>query len=202
MYPNQLWKNLGTGTFVDVAVPPGVAYDDIRASKECGKLTGGHTCGVAWGDFNNDGTMDAYICNLSHPRVMPMGDPSMFVVNQRPAADYAFANRTREACFIAVLQNVMYQIILRYGESTMGRVPASRGQRHSGATQAMQAHILEERQRSRCHRQAGNCRAYACKIGLPAEGTWKSLLIAEREIPHRKMVWNVCSSWLAEPDAT
>jgi hypothetical protein len=41
------------------------------------------------------------------------------------------------------------------GESTIGRVPASRGQMQGGATQAMLMTIVEERQRSRCPRQAG-----------------------------------------------
>jgi hypothetical protein len=48
--PNQLFRNEGDGTFVDVAQAAGVA--DWGFSK-----------GVAWGDYDNDGLQDIYVSN-------------------------------------------------------------------------------------------------------------------------------------------
>jgi len=89
LYPNQLWKNLGDGTFLDVAEEVGVAFDDIP-SPYMG-YEGGHTYGEDFGDVDNDGDMDMYITNLAHPRTQPWGDPSMFVINQG-APDYLMVN--------------------------------------------------------------------------------------------------------------
>jgi hypothetical protein len=47
---NQLYKNMGDGTWVDVAVEAGVG--DI-----------GHGRGQAWGDINNDGFLDLFVGN-------------------------------------------------------------------------------------------------------------------------------------------
>ena len=101
MYPNQLWQNQGDGTFKDVAAKVGVDIDDIPApsSSAIRGLTGGHSYGIDFGDVDNDGDMDYYICNLAHPRVQPWGDPSMFVVNSG-APDYRFTNRTTSAGLI------------------------------------------------------------------------------------------------------
>jgi hypothetical protein len=79
MYPNQMWENQGDGTFVDVGEAIGVAYDDIPSQIA---LPGGHTYGGDFGDIDNDGDMDFYMCNLAHPRTQPWGDTSQFFVNQ------------------------------------------------------------------------------------------------------------------------
>ena len=49
-YPSQLFRNLGNGTFVDVAMELGVVND--RFAK-----------GVAWGDYDDDGDLDLYVSN-------------------------------------------------------------------------------------------------------------------------------------------
>jgi hypothetical protein len=48
--PNRLYKNMGNGTFVDVAPKAGVADP-------------GWGTGTAWGDFDRDGHIDFYLCN-------------------------------------------------------------------------------------------------------------------------------------------
>jgi len=97
MYPNFLWENQGDGTFVDVADSKGVAHDDIPGPDAL--LAGGHSYGGDFGDVDNDGDMDVFICNLAHPRVQPWSDPSMFAINEGPP-DYTFTNQTEEYGFI------------------------------------------------------------------------------------------------------
>ena len=49
---NQLYRNRGDGTFVDVAQSAGVA-------------DGGNSYGAAWGDYDGDGDPDLYVANYS-----------------------------------------------------------------------------------------------------------------------------------------
>lgn len=49
--PNQLFRNLGDGTFRDVAA-------------EAGVLDYGNGMGASWADFNNDGLLDLYVSNM------------------------------------------------------------------------------------------------------------------------------------------
>lgn len=93
LYANHLWHNRGDGTFEDVAVAVGVAYDDIPSGYS--QYPGGHTYGGDFGDIDNDGDMDFFMANLAHPRTQPWGDPSMFVVNQG-APDYLMVNQREE----------------------------------------------------------------------------------------------------------
>ncbi len=97
LYDNQLWENQCDGTFVDVALEVGVAHDEIDSGYA--NWPGGHTYGGEWGDFDNDGDWDYYMCNLSHPRTQPWADPSMFVVNQG-APGYTFTNERAARGFI------------------------------------------------------------------------------------------------------
>ncbi len=93
--PNQLWQNAGDGTFTDVGVTLGVAYDDIP---DPGVYEGGHTFGGDMGDFDNDGDMDMYACNLAHPRFQPWSDISkMFVGTGAPG--FGFEDRFAELGF-------------------------------------------------------------------------------------------------------
>ncbi|HVS66200.1 MAG TPA: CRTAC1 family protein [Thermoanaerobaculia bacterium] len=55
-YPNQLFRNNGDGTFVDVARTAGVA------DRGFGK-------GAAWGDYDDDGDPDLYVSNLGANRL-------------------------------------------------------------------------------------------------------------------------------------
>ena len=57
---NRLLQNDGKGNLKDVGVSKGVAGDG-------GSGAWGHTIGSAWGDFDNDGYMDLFVGNFSHP---------------------------------------------------------------------------------------------------------------------------------------
>ncbi len=97
LYDNQLWQNQGDGTFVDVAADLGAAHDDIPSGYS--QYPGGHSYGVDFGDVDNDGDMDAFVTNLSHPRTSPWADPSMFLVSQG-GPGFAFDDLKVEAGFI------------------------------------------------------------------------------------------------------
>ena len=99
LYPNQLWENQGDGTFKEVAEKRGVAFDAIPPSGSSA-LNGGHSYGMDFGDMDNDGDMDLWITNLSHPRTRPWSDPSVFAVNKGAAGGYAFEDKTTAAGFI------------------------------------------------------------------------------------------------------
>jgi hypothetical protein len=92
LYDNQLWQNQSDGTFVDVAEDVGLAHDDIPSGSSL--YPGGHTYGGDWGDIDNDGDMDTFMANLSHPRTQPWADPSMFGINGG-SPDFTFENRRR-----------------------------------------------------------------------------------------------------------
>ncbi len=97
LYDNQLWRNQGDGTFENVAGEVGVDHDDVPS--DYSQYPGGHTYGGDFGDIDNDGDMDMYMCNLAHPRTMPWSDPSMFVVNGGEP-DFVFDNLKSEYGFI------------------------------------------------------------------------------------------------------
>ncbi|MEM8962910.1 MAG: CRTAC1 family protein [Acidobacteriota bacterium] len=63
-YPSQLFRNLGDGTFSEVARTAGVANR-------------GFTKGVAWGDIDNDGDDDLYLSNLG-PNALYRNDGGTF----------------------------------------------------------------------------------------------------------------------------
>ncbi|MEN6545418.1 MAG: CRTAC1 family protein [Armatimonadia bacterium] len=70
LQPNLLWRNDGEGGLAEVAVASGVAgnlkesltYLGGREYPLCG-----HTIGSAWGDLDNDGHLDLFVGNFSHP---------------------------------------------------------------------------------------------------------------------------------------
>ena len=53
----MLYRNLGDGTFVDVAGVAGVAHR-------------GQSLSAAWGDFDADADADLYVCNFTEPNVL------------------------------------------------------------------------------------------------------------------------------------
>jgi tetratricopeptide (TPR) repeat protein len=77
-HPNMLWRNLGNGTFVDVAESAGVRGQ-------------GRSLGAAWADFDEDGWPDLYVANDVSDNVLyrNLGDGSFADVSHRAAvADY------------------------------------------------------------------------------------------------------------------
>ncbi|MBU1701461.1 MAG: VCBS repeat-containing protein [Candidatus Eisenbacteria bacterium] len=58
--PNQLFRNEGDGSFSDATSGP------LGGSQ--------HSRGCAWGDYDNDGDMDLYICNGSAPNLLLRND--------------------------------------------------------------------------------------------------------------------------------
>lgn len=89
---NNLFDNQGDGTFVDVAGAIGFAHDGIET--RFAQYPGGHSYGAAFGDVDNDGDIDAFLSNLSHPRTQPWADPSQFLFNDGTST--AFVERREE----------------------------------------------------------------------------------------------------------
>ena len=72
--PNALWQNDGQGNFSDVAVSHGATAGY------------GHTIGSAIGDFDNDGHLDIFAGNFSHPGQ----PPAKFLRNTGSAGGFTF----------------------------------------------------------------------------------------------------------------
>ncbi len=90
---NQLWENQQNGIFLDVAAEKNVHHDGIET--EVSQWPGGHSYGSAFGDVDNDGDIDAFVANLSHPRTQPWADPSQFYFNNG-APSFDFTDRREE----------------------------------------------------------------------------------------------------------
>ncbi|UCF37024.1 MAG: CRTAC1 family protein, partial [Acidobacteriota bacterium] len=87
LQPNSLWIGSSEGTF-----QAGEVQKRIEVS------TGpqhGHTIGSAWGDLDNDGHLDLFVGNFSHPRAGQ--DPPLFLKNLGPAEGFRFSDRTEAA---------------------------------------------------------------------------------------------------------
>ena len=98
---NQLWQN-DFGVFTDVAVATGFAANPhgnrwlastgngtaIEPRVQPGAFTGSNTFGVDCGDINNDGRLDVFTGNISHPNEpyeRKWSDPSQVLINQGPS---------------------------------------------------------------------------------------------------------------------
>ncbi|MBI5533970.1 MAG: CRTAC1 family protein [Deltaproteobacteria bacterium] len=109
-----LYENDGHGSFVDVAVergfasmPTGNPWLDltdhgkaVEPNKEPGTYTGGNGFGIDCGDINNDGLLDIFITNISHPVASDLSrawsDPTLVLINQGAAQGWAFRNETAD----------------------------------------------------------------------------------------------------------
>jgi hypothetical protein len=72
--PNGLWKNDGSGSFIDVAASIGVT------------AAAGNSIGSSVGDIDNDGHIDIFGANFSHSGQ----PPSRFLRNRGPTGSYTF----------------------------------------------------------------------------------------------------------------
>lgn len=88
LQPNLLWKNDGKGNLTDVAKERGAA-----GNLKLGCY--GHTIGSAVGDLDNDGHLDLFVGNFSHPP--DYQDRSQFLRNRGPAGKWHFEDRTKTA---------------------------------------------------------------------------------------------------------
>jgi ASPIC and UnbV/FG-GAP-like repeat len=86
--PNLLWKNDSKGKFTDVAHAYGAA-----GNQKLGAY--GHTIGSAWGDLDNDGHLDLFVGNFSHPP--DYQDRSQFLRNKGPKHKFHFEDMTKVA---------------------------------------------------------------------------------------------------------
>jgi hypothetical protein len=86
--PNLLWRNDGKGSFTDVAREFGVAGDG-------GLGAWGHTIGSAWGDLDNDGRLDLFVGNFSHPPAYQ--DRPKFLKNLGPKGKWHFEDKSAAA---------------------------------------------------------------------------------------------------------
>ncbi len=85
---NLLWQNDGTGKFTDVSAEFGTAGDgDLGAW--------GHTIGSAWGDLDNDGHLDLFVGNFSHPP--DYQDRPKFLKNRGSDGAFHFEDRSSTA---------------------------------------------------------------------------------------------------------
>jgi len=79
---NLMWQNMGSNTFSNTASSLKVDHDGITATNpDPVGYPGGHSYGSDFGDIDNDGKMDFWVSNLSHPRTQPWADPSQLYFN-------------------------------------------------------------------------------------------------------------------------
>ena len=84
----MLWLNDGKGKFTDVAKAFGAAGNMKQGWY-------GHTIGSAWGDLDNDGHLDLFVGNFSHPP--DYQDRSQFLRNTGKGGGWKFEDKTATA---------------------------------------------------------------------------------------------------------
>ncbi len=88
LQPNLLWQNDGGGKFADVSAEFKTAGDgDLGAW--------GHSIGSAWGDLDNDGHLDLFVGNFSHPPGYQ--DRPKFLRNRGPEEAFHFEDKSSAA---------------------------------------------------------------------------------------------------------
>lgn len=84
--PDNLFKNLGNGSFVDVGKETGVRGVPTYADNYFG-----HGMGSSFGDFNNDGLIDLCVGNLAHTDSRGLfSNPSLIFKNLGPNGNFKF----------------------------------------------------------------------------------------------------------------
>jgi hypothetical protein len=87
--PNNAWRNDGACRLTDVARTMHIYADDYGVA--------GTSFGLEFGDYDNDGDLDAYETNIGHPRYDGQGtDHSRLLRNAGPP-DYHFEDVTSES---------------------------------------------------------------------------------------------------------
>lgn len=97
-----LWENQGNMRFRNVGYARGIASmltgnywstdpSDLEPDKDIHTSMGGNGFGPAVGDVNNDGNLDIFIANISHPHIT-WSDPSLLLINDGSDTDYGFTN--------------------------------------------------------------------------------------------------------------
>jgi len=87
--PNMLWQNDGKGVFKNVADTHNAAGDHSNLG------AWGHTIGSCFGDLDNDGLLDIFVGNFSHPPAYQ--DRPMFLRNMGPKHEYHFEDMSKNA---------------------------------------------------------------------------------------------------------
>ncbi len=97
LQPNYLWLNTGTLPMDEVGAErgvAGVAKSEIDYTGGIRYAVSGHTIGSAWGDLDDDGHLDLFVGNFSHPP--DYQDRPMFLRNTG-APDWSFEDMSDEA---------------------------------------------------------------------------------------------------------
>ena len=96
-YTNTVWRNDGDGKLTDVAYDYGAAGNPKSRLEYTGGVSYaicGHTIGSAWGDLDDDGRLDLFVGNFSHPP--DWQDRPQFLRNQGPP-DFHFEDMSAAA---------------------------------------------------------------------------------------------------------
>ncbi|MGC9316947.1 MAG: CRTAC1 family protein, partial [Armatimonadota bacterium] len=97
LQPNYLWLNTGEIPMQEVAGErgaAGIAKDVINYTGGISYPVCGHTIGSAWGDLDEDGHIDLFVGNFSHPPAYQ--DRPQFLRNQGPP-EWAFEDMSEGA---------------------------------------------------------------------------------------------------------
>lgn len=98
LQPNFLWRNDGAGNYANVAGKHGVAGNPAGVINYTGGIkypVSGHTIGSCFADLDNDGLIDLFVGNFSHPR--PGQDHPQFLRNRGREAGYTFEDKSSGA---------------------------------------------------------------------------------------------------------
>lgn len=100
LQPNFLWVNDGKGNFVNRAREYGAAGSErpgttFSTDYKVKYNSSGHTISALWGDFDNDGWIDLFVGNFSHPPKYQ--DRAQFLQNGGPEKQFHFIDRSADA---------------------------------------------------------------------------------------------------------